>query len=94
MIKFASREVFNVLHAVRDWTAKEIAETAGVSQSTVNNWRSGRTKWPRIDKLAAVAAVAGVRFALVQEDAYVLRGEIEAPKPRRSKVRDDFGVHA
>lgn len=80
-MNMTSREVFNVLHAVRDWTAKEIAEAAGVHQNTVDNWRTGRTKFPRFDKLIAVARAAGSRFALVPHEAYA-RNEVTAPVKR------------
>lgn len=89
----ASIEVFNVLHAVRDWTAKDIAEIAGVSQATVANWRSGRTKWPRIDKLAAVARVAGVRFALVPKES-IVRNEVVAPRSSRRRNASSYEIRA
>lgn len=89
-MNMTSREVFNVLHAVRDWTAQEVAERGGVTVRTVrtvNNWRTGRTKFPRFDKLIAVARAAGLRFALVPHEAYV-RNEVTAPvkQPRRAST--------
>ena len=85
-MSLTSREVFNVLHAVRDWTSREIAEAADVHKTTVDNWRSGRTKFPRLDKLIAVAHAAGLRFALVPQDAFI-RNEVEVPtKQRRSST--------
>lgn len=81
-MNMTSYEVHAVLHAVCDWTAQEVAERDGVTVQTVNNWRTGRTKFPRFDKLIAVARAAGLRFALVPHEAYV-RNEVTAPVKRK-----------
>ncbi len=52
--------------------------------STVNAWRSGRTLFPRIDKLRLVARVVGLRFALVPIAADI-EDEVAAPVKRARK---------
>ena len=59
------RIIFQILRAVRHLSAQEIAQKSGVSIGTIYNWRNGTTLYPRINTLAAVARIAGLKFALV-----------------------------
>lgn len=63
--------VFDVLHALEGRKATEIANATWVSPSTIRKWRKGPvlggTRYPQHMTLAAVAAVAGLKFVLVPE---------------------------
>ena len=48
------------LRLKRGWTQTELARRSGVKQGVLSYIESGRTKHPRIDTLAALAAALGV----------------------------------
>lgn len=62
------RAIFEVLHAIRDLTSKEVAAKTYVSAKTIDNWRrgwrNGGTRYPQHHTLAAVAAVVGLEYKL------------------------------
>lgn len=66
------RMVFEVLHAIQGRKASEVASKTYVAASTIAKWRKriedGGTRYPQCHTLAAVAAVAGLKFALVPDD--------------------------
>lgn len=63
------RAIFEVLHAIRGRKASEVASKTYVAASTIAKWRKriedGGTRYPQHHTLAAVAAVAGLKWALV-----------------------------
>jgi transcriptional regulator with XRE-family HTH domain len=59
------RIIFQVLRAVRHLSAQEISQKSGVSVGTIYNWRNGTTLYPRVNTLASVARVAGMKLELV-----------------------------
>ena len=66
------REVFELLRAVREKTNKEVAEKAGISPSTIANWRrpvqQGGTRRPQFYTMQRVARAAGMAFKLVPQN--------------------------
>ena len=48
------------LRLKRGWTQTELARRSGVKQGVLSYIENGRTKHPRIDTLAALAAALGV----------------------------------
>lgn len=48
------------LRLKRGWTQTKLAEVAGIRQGVLSYIESGRTKHPRSDTLAAIAAALGV----------------------------------
>lgn len=66
------RMVFEVLHAIQGRKASEVASKTYVAASTIAKWRKrvedGGTRYPQCHTLAAVAAVAGLKFALVPDE--------------------------
>jgi transcriptional regulator with XRE-family HTH domain len=48
-------------------TQKRIADAVGVSQVTVGNIASGKTKWPRHTTLFPLMAVLGYKFTMTKE---------------------------
>ncbi len=67
------RAVFEVLHAIRGRSAREVAAQTYVSAATISKWRRGPkyggTRYPQHHTLCAVAKVAGLRWVLVDDDA-------------------------
>lgn len=65
------KAVFVVLHAVKGVSATNLASQTYVSASTIAKWRRGPkfggTRYPQHHTLAAVAAIAGLKWALVSD---------------------------
>jgi transcriptional regulator with XRE-family HTH domain len=62
------REVFRVLQAIKGRKSSEVAKNTYVRASTIQAWRTGKTKYPQHHTLAAVARTAGLKYALVEID--------------------------
>lgn len=64
-----SAEIVRRARKVRGWTQTELARAAGISQSAVARWESGRVS-PRVASLQRVFEAAGLlaRIELVEED--------------------------
>jgi len=66
--KSRDREVFDLLRAIRESSNREIAERAGISASTIANWRrpinEGGTRHPQFYTMQRVARAAGMAFQL------------------------------
>lgn len=88
---------FDVLHALRGRTAAEIAARTWVSASTIRKWRRGYerggARYPQHATLAAVAAVAGLRFALVPmaKESAASRQPVHSGRTRRPA---EVAIHA
>ena len=65
------KAVFMVLHAVKGVSATKLASQTYVSASTIAKWRRGPkfggTRYPQHHTLAAVAALAGLKWTLVSD---------------------------
>ena len=51
----------------------DVAERAGVSHTTLFRWRCGRTKYPQLRTVIAVAEACGCTLALVRQAKARLR---------------------
>lgn len=71
------REIFRVLRAIRGRKSSEVASKTYVAASTIQNWRTGKTKYPQHHTLAAVARTAGLKYELVEIDPAKDRDERE-----------------
>lgn len=64
------RMLFEVLHALKGLSPKEVAAKTWVSPQTIRKWRMpldrGGVRYPRHTTLAAVARTAGLEFRLVR----------------------------
>jgi transcriptional regulator with XRE-family HTH domain len=63
------RNIFKILRAIKGMKSGDVANKTYVAQSTIQNWRTGKTRYPQSHTLSAVAEVAGLKFDLVQIDA-------------------------
>ena len=61
------RAIFQVLRACRGKSATEAVAGTPVSAQTLQNWRKGRTRYPRHITLAAIARAHGLRWVLVED---------------------------
>lgn len=60
---------FDLMHELKDHSGQEIAREAGVSPTTISNWRSREsTLNPRWDTLTKVAHAYGYDFKLVRSN--------------------------
>ena len=60
------REIFTVLRAIKGRKSSEVASKTYVAATTIQNWRTGKTRYPQHHTLAAVARTAGLKYALVE----------------------------
>jgi transcriptional regulator with XRE-family HTH domain len=60
------REIFRVLRAIKGKKSSEVAKGTYVAASTIQAWRTGKTKYPQHHTLAAVARTAGLKYELVE----------------------------
>jgi len=62
-------EIIKLARRLKRWTQTEFARAAGVPQSTIARWESGRVS-PRVDSLQRVLESAGLvaRIELVADD--------------------------
>ena len=48
----------------QNWRVQDIADKAGVHQTTLNNWMTGKTVAPRLDTLTKVGDTVGYEITL------------------------------
>lgn len=58
------RQLLDLLWGYHGEALKDLADEAGMHWTTIYAWQRGLTYAPRIDKIAAVAAVVGYRLEL------------------------------
>jgi hypothetical protein len=61
--------IFAVLRAIKGRSSVDVAKGTYVAASTIQKWRTNQTRYPQCHTLAAVAATAGLEFALVPTGA-------------------------
>lgn len=81
------RAVFEVLHAIRGRSAREIASQTYVSAGTISKWRRGPkyggTRYPQHHTLSAVAKVAGLRWVLEEDEEASQQGRLSRESARK-----------
>jgi len=58
--------IHEVLRAIAGLPAAQISRRTYVHASTINKWRSARTRYPQHHTLNAVAKTAGLEFRLIR----------------------------
>lgn len=72
---------------------RELAETLAVAQSTFNDWATGK-KYPRIDKIEALANIFGILKSDLIEDRSEMEKNNEALADLVIRLRNDSNFRA
>lgn len=75
-------EIFERLLKSRNVTAYQVAKATGISQSTLSDWKKGRSV-PKMDKIQKIAEYFGVSVE------YLMGVEMEKDPTPKSEVTED-----